>query len=53
MSNNALLIIIIFILLGIGGILYVQTTERTPAEKIGDSVTEITQEIQDEIDDHT
>ena len=55
MNNKGLLVLIAVILVGILGVLVMQYQERqkSPMEKIGDSVSETVEEIGDEIDDHT
>lgn len=44
-DNKALLIVIALILLGILGVLVLQATEKTPEEKIADSVSETLDDI--------
>lgn len=55
MSNKGLLIVIAVILVGILGILAVQYQQREKPldQRIGDSVSEVVEEIGDEIDDNT
>ena len=53
MSNKNLMTVIIVLLLGIFTILFIQANERSPSEKIGDSVSEAVEEIGDEIGDST
>lgn len=55
MNNKGLLIVIALILVGILGVMVVQYQERqkSPIEKIGDSVGEAIEEVGDEIDDNT
>lgn len=55
MNRNALLSLIAVGVLGIFGVMAYQEHERneSPIEKIGDTISEAGEEIQDEIDDHT
>lgn len=55
MNNRGLLIVIALILVGILGVLVVQYQKREKPldERIGDSVSEVVEEVGDEIDDHT
>ncbi len=53
MNNTGLLAIIAVILLGILTISLIQANEKSPTEKIGDSISETVEEVGDEIDDHT
>jgi peroxiredoxin len=55
MNRNALLSIIAIGVIGIFGVMAYQEHERSksPIEKISDGVGEATEEIKDEIDDHT
>jgi hypothetical protein len=53
MSNKGLLALVVVILLGITAVVVVDAREKPFGEKIADSAHEITQEIKDEIDDHT
>jgi HAMP domain-containing protein len=55
MNNKGLLIVIALVLVGILGVLAMQYQERqkSPIERVGDSVSETVEEVGDEIDDHT
>jgi len=55
MNNKGILVVIALILVGILGVMVVQYQEsqKSPVEKIGDSVGEAVEEIGDEIDDNT
>lgn len=55
MNNRGLLIVIAVILVGILGVLVVQYQKREKPldERIGDSVSEVVEEVGDEIDDNT
>lgn len=55
MNNRSLLIVIAVVLIGILGIMVVQYQKREKPldERIGDSVTEVVEEVGDEIDDNT
>lgn len=53
MSNRGLLAVILVIVVGIFAIVTIQLTEPTPAEKIGNSVSEAIEEVGDEVDDAT
>ncbi len=55
MNRNSLLAIIAIGVIGIFGIMAYQEHEqnKSPIEKISDGVHEATEEIKDEIDDHT
>lgn len=53
MSNRGLIIVVIVLLLGILGFMVMNIDRRTPTEKVGDSVSEVVEEIGDEIDDNT
>lgn len=47
MSNKALLTTIIILLIGIGSILVIQTNEKTPSEKVADSISSAADDIGD------
>ena len=55
MNNKGLLVVIAVVLIGILGIMVVQYQKREKPldERIGDSVTEVVEEVGDEIDDNT
>ena len=55
MNNTGLLVVIAVVLIGILGIMVVQYQKREKPldERIGDSVTEVVEEVGDEIDDNT
>ncbi len=55
MNNRGILILIVVVLVGILVVLVGNYQERRkgPMEKLGDSVSEVAEEVQDEIDDHT
>lgn len=55
MNNRGLLVLIAVILIGILGVLVVQYQKREKPldERIGDSVSEVVEEVGDEIDDNT
>lgn len=55
MNNRALLIVIAIVLIGILGMMVVQyqKRERPLDERIGSSVSEVVEEVGDEIDDNT
>lgn len=55
MNNRSLLIVIAVVLIGILGIMVVQYQKREKPldERIGNSVTEVVEEVGDEIDDNT
>ncbi len=55
MNNRSLLIVIAIVLVGILGVMVVQYQKREKPldERIGDSVTEVVEEVGDEIDDNT
>jgi hypothetical protein len=55
MNNKGILILIAIVLIGILVVLVGNYQERRkgPIEKLGDSVSEVAEEVQDEIDDHT
>ncbi len=54
-NNRGLLIVIAVILIGILGVMVVQYQKREKPldERIGDGVSEVVEEIQDEVDDNT
>lgn len=52
-NNNGILIVIAVALIGILTVMFLQYEEKPPGEKIADSIGELTEEIGDEIDDHT
>lgn len=51
MSNKALLVVIAIVLVAILGVMVVKYNERP--KTIGENVSEVVEEIGDEIDDHT
>lgn len=55
MNNKSLLIVITIVLIGILGIMVVQYQKREKPldERIGNSVSEVVEEVGDEIDDNT
>ena len=55
MNNRGLLIVIALVVIGILGVLVVQYQQREKplGERIGDSASEVVEEVQDEIDDNT
>lgn len=55
MNNRGLMILIAVILIGILGVMVVQYQKREKPldERIGDSVSEVVEEVGDEIDDNT
>ena len=55
MNNRGILILIVVVLVGILVVLVGNYQERRkgPVERLGDSVSEVAEEVQDEIDDHT
>ena len=55
MNNRSLLIVIAIILVGILGVMVVQYQKREKPldERIGDSMSEVVEEVADEIDDNT
>ena len=53
MNNKALLTIIIIILLGIFAGVVMQVTKKSPAEQIANDISDVTEQIGDEIDDRT
>ncbi len=55
MNNRGLLIVIALVLIGILGVMVVQYQKREKplGERIGDSASEVVEEVQDEIDDNT
>ena len=55
MNNRGLLIVIAVVLVGILGLMVVQYQKREKPldERIGDSVSEVVEEVGDEIDDNT
>jgi preprotein translocase subunit YajC len=55
MNNRGVLILIVVVLIGILVVLVgnYQEKRKSPVEKLGDSVSEVAEEVQDEIDDHT
>lgn len=55
MNRNGLLTVIAVGVIGIFGVMAYQEHERSksPVEKISEGVSEATEEIKDEIDDHT
>ena len=55
MNNRGLLIVIALVVVGILGVLVMQYQQREKplGERIGDSASEVVEEVQDEIDDNT
>lgn len=55
MNNRGLLVVIAVILIGILGVMVFQYQKREKPldERIGDSVSEVVEEVGDEIDDNT
>ncbi len=55
MNNRGLLIVIAVVLIGILGVMIVQYQKREKPldQRIGDSVSEVVEEVGDEIDDNT
>jgi hypothetical protein len=53
MNTQHLLIVIAVLLLGILTVIVIQTQQKSPGDKIADSISEVTEEISDEIDDNT
>lgn len=55
MNNRGLLIVIAVVLIGILGVMVVQYQKREKPldQRIGDSVSEVVEEVGDEIDDNT
>jgi hypothetical protein len=53
MNNQTLLIAGALVLIGILGVVYIQTSHKSSGEKIADSIGEVSEEIVDEIDDNT
>ncbi len=55
MNNKVLLVVIAVVLIGILGFMFMnyQESQKGPAEKIGDGVSEMVEEVGDEIDDNT
>ncbi len=52
-DSKGLLVIIAVLLLGIFTVLIVQAGKKNRPNSVADSIGEVTEEIQDEIDDHT
>ena len=50
MSNKGLLAIIAVVLIGIFTILLIQANEETPAEQVADSISDVANNIGNEID---
>lgn len=48
-NNKTLLIVIALALIGILGVLVLQATEKTPQEKIADSISETVEDIGDAV----
>ena len=53
MNNTGLLTVIAVILLGIFTVILIEMNEETPAEQFSNSVSEVFEEVGDEIDDNT
>ncbi len=55
MNNKGIMVLIAVVLIGILAVLVMNYQERRkgPIEKLGDSVSEVAEEVQDEIDDNT
>lgn len=53
MTNKGLLIAIVVILLGILGVVFVESNDQSPLENLSDNVSEFDEEVGDEIDDAT
>ncbi|HRQ60075.1 MAG TPA: hypothetical protein PLO23_00930 [Alphaproteobacteria bacterium] len=52
-TSNGILAILGLVLLAIVVFAYIDNERSTPGEKISESIGEVTEEIQDEIDDNT
>lgn len=52
-SNKAILIVIALLLLGILGLLALQMTEKTPEEKVADSISNLVEDIGNGIAEET
>lgn len=53
MNQKTILTLIAVVLIAILAVLVIESREKTPSEKVADSVEEVTNEIADEVDDLT
>ncbi len=53
MSTKGLLTIVIILLLGTFAAVVINMNEKSPGKELTSSISEMTEEISDEIDDHT